>query len=135
MAIDFTSANGQVRAIIPDIDEENLIFQTAPPAGTDLIDVYLTIEKGNVKRAAAMAIEAIARDEALLLKVIRMGIYEADGAKLANTLLESARMYRVQADADELRDGADAGFEIAEQIGTSWQEAEHIWHEAQRRGG
>lgn len=135
MPIDFTTPNGQVRAIIPDIDEENLIFQTAPPAGTDLIDVYLTIEKGNVKRAAAMAIEAIARDEALLLKVIRMGIYEADGAKLANTLLESARMYRTQADTDELRDGEDAGFEIAEQIGTSWQEAQHIWHEAQRRGG
>lgn len=134
MPIDYTTKNGQVRAIIPDIDEQNLIFQTAPPAETDLINVYLTIEKDNVKRAAAMAIEAIARDEALLLKVIRMGIYEADGAKLANTLLDSARALRQQADADDLRDEEDAGFDIAEQIGTHWQENQYLYNEALKRG-
>jgi hypothetical protein len=95
MPIDYTTAAGQVRALIPDVDEANLLFTD------DQIDAYLAIEGGIVKRAAAVALETAASNEALVSKVIRTQDLQTDGAKVSDALLKRAAELRRQVDEDD----------------------------------
>lgn len=65
------------------------------------IDGYLELEGGNVKRAAAQAIDTIADNEALASKVYRSQDVGTDGAKIADALRKRATALRAQADADD----------------------------------
>ena len=103
MAIDYTTPVGQVRLLVNDIDEGNLagglVFTD------DQINAFLTLETGNVKRAAAQAIDTIADNEALASKVITDHQLQTDGAKLADALRKRAAALRDQADVDPELEG------------------------------
>lgn len=91
MAIDYDSSVGRVRLLISDTDEpENLILTD------EQILAFLDMESDRVRLAAAAALEAIARSEALKSKVIRTLDLQTDGAKLAAELRASAKDLREQ---------------------------------------
>jgi hypothetical protein len=97
---DVASSRGQVRLLVPDSSPTTYVFEDAE------IDAFLTLESGSVRRAAAMALETLASNEALVLKVIRILELSTDGAKTADALLKRAALLRSQADEVEAADGA-----------------------------
>ena len=115
MPIDYETAAGQVRLLITDIhvdDDANpdQIFADAQ------ITAFLAIEGASVLRAAAMALETIAVDQALVLKVIRTLDVTTDGAKVADSLMKRAAALRAQADDDEAEDDDFAIAEFADPV-------------------
>lgn len=115
---DLATNVGKVRRTIPDRDESNPIFSN------EEIESFLDDEADNVKRATAFAIETIATDQTLVLKVITLQNLSTDGARVADALLKRARMLRDNADYDEQADGG--GFDYAEQINNAFGERELI---------
>ena len=106
MAIDYTTPAGRVRLLAADTDE------TDPVLTNDQVDAFLAIEGDNIQRAAALALETIAVDQALVLKVIKTLDVSTDGAKVADTLLKRAAVLRAQ--ADQVDEDADDDFAVAE---------------------
>lgn len=111
-----------IRALIPDL-------QAAPERlFTDAqLQVYLDID-ANPVRAAALAIEAVATNEALLLKNLTItgaGTLRTDGARVSDALLARARQLRATAD-----EGGD--FEIAELVVNPTTAAQRLYKQAQR---
>jgi hypothetical protein len=106
MPIDYTTAAGQVRLLIADTDENEQVLDD------NQIDGFLSLEGDNVFRAAALALETIAVDQALVLKVIRTLDVQTDGAKVSTELRARAKDLRARADDDA--DSADDDFAIAE---------------------
>ncbi len=90
MAIDFTTDVGRVRLLLNDVDEANLVFTSAE------ITAFLAIEGGNVKLAAAQAIDTNASNEALASKVLKDHQISTDGAKVADALRKHAASLREQ---------------------------------------
>lgn len=111
MPVDYTTSAGQVRLLITDpyVDGDTSDAQVFTD---DQVDAFLTMEGSNVYRAAAMALETIAVDQALVLKVIRTLDVQTDGAKVADSLLKRAAALRQRADDDA--DSADDDFAVAE---------------------
>lgn len=95
MAIDYSSAVGQVRLLAADTDEANLLLTD------EQVTALLGLEGDNVKRAAAAALETIARSEALISKKITTQDLSTDGPAVAKALLDSATALRGQADSDD----------------------------------
>jgi hypothetical protein len=81
---------GKVRLLIPDRVSADAVFND------EEIETFLGVEGDNVKLAAALALETIAADEALVQKVQRTLTEETDGAKLAKALLDRASGLRNQ---------------------------------------
>lgn len=104
MAIDYSSPVWLVRVLVNDVDEgapDGFVFTD------DEITAYLALERGNVKRAAAQAIDTIADNEALASKVLKDHQLSTDGAKVADSLRKRAAALRAQADRDD--DESDDG--------------------------
>ncbi len=118
---DPTTSRGQVRLLCTDTDAANQIFSDAE------IDTFLTLEDSEVKGAAALALETIASQEALILKCLKVGDVTTDGAKLAKTLMDRAS--RLRADVDGV-----ATFDWAEQTLTSFAAEQILWNDALRGG-
>lgn len=118
---DVTTDRGKVRMLAADRVQADAIFDD------DEIDAFLSMESSNIRRAAAMALDTIASDQALVLKVIKTLDLETDGAKLAGAL-------RAQAQALRDQENETGAFAIAEMVNTSsgWQEK--IWKDAMRSG-
>ena len=95
MAIDYTTDRGKIRALIPDVDEDNFVLTDA------LIDAYLAVSQDNVYIATALALEAIATDETLTYKVVRTDDLSVDGTSGAKLLLDRAKGYRAAAEQAE----------------------------------
>lgn len=97
----------QVRLLTADVGTgENQVL-------TDLqVGGYLDLNDGNVRRAAADVLDAIAISEALVSKVIRTQDLATDGSKVAATLQARAAQLRAQADAQDA--DVDGGLEIVE---------------------
>lgn len=94
---------GRVRLLISDTavsDPTRLIF-----SDEEIAD-FLALSSG-VKRAAALALDTIAADLAMVLRVIKSFDLATDGAKTAEALRRQAQALRDQADRDE--DDADDG--------------------------
>jgi hypothetical protein len=118
---------GKVRLLIPDRDSTDYIFED------DEITALLVMEGSVVKRAAALALETIASDQALTLKVIKLLDLTTDGAKVSDALLKRATTLRSQADeADMAEDGGL--FDIAELVPNEFAWRERIYNEALRDG-
>lgn len=109
--VDYTTPNGQVRLLIADLlptDGGQLLTD-------DQIAGYLALNDGNVRRAAADALDAIASSEALVSKVITSQDLNTDGAKVAQALRAHADRLRSLADAQD--DADDEGvFDIVDTL-------------------
>lgn len=95
---DVTTDRGKVRMLIPDSNASAYVFEDTE------IDAYLSIEDG-IRRATALALETLASNEALVLKVIRILDLQTDGARTSDALLKRAALLRGQADADDAASG------------------------------
>lgn len=107
VVLDPTTDLGQVRLLIADVDESNLLFTDAQ------ITAFLTLNSGSVRRAAAQALDVIAGSEAMVSKKIRSQDLSTDGPAVADALRKQAAELRRQEDNGE-GDPEASGFEIAE---------------------
>jgi hypothetical protein len=105
---DYTTAIGQVRLLIPDVEQlDNLADPSAAAAyifSDPQVQAFLTLYSNNVKRAAAQAKLVLATSEALINKVIKTADYTTDGAKLGAELRAQAAALQAEADKDEAED-------------------------------
>ena len=98
----YTTDVGKVRLLCTDVTEPYIFSD-------EQITAFLDVTGGNVKRAAALALDVIASDEVLLTKVIRTDDLSVDGAKVADALRKNAQALRDQANADDAA-GLDESF-------------------------
>lgn len=126
MPYDPTTDAGRVRLLITDTsdDEDVRLF------ADDEIDTFLLLEGSNVFRAAALALETVAVNEALVLKVIRTLDVQTDGAKVAESLLKRAALLRTRA-LDDIEDAAD-DFAVAEFADPVFGRRERFWRQVDR---
>lgn len=110
-----------VRLLIADVDTNN------PLITDEQIQVYLDLNTGRVRRAAADALDAIAVSEALVSKKIRTQDLTTDGPALAAELRAHAKRLRDQGDAEE--DDTWGGFSLVDTLPAS-RRPEHTQHEA-----
>lgn len=110
MAIDFTTDVGKVRLLISDVDEAAFTFSDAE------INAFLDLEGDDVRIAAAVALETLASNEALVFKKMRAErLLEVDGTAVAKALMERAAALREQASTDaDTFEIADGGLGLAE---------------------
>lgn len=105
---DYSTAIGQVRLLIPDVEQlantANMAADAAYLFNDSQIQAFLTLYSSNVKRAAAQAKLVLATSEALINKVIRTADYTTDGAKLGAELRAQAADLRAEADKDDSED-------------------------------
>jgi hypothetical protein len=113
--------SGRVRLLIPDSRATGYVFED------EEILAFLSLEIG-VKRAAALALETIASDQALTLKAITLLDLTTDGAKVSDALLKRAGSLREQATLEE--EGQGEGFAIAGVIVDSHTLEQAYWQRA-----
>lgn len=108
MPIDVTTPVGQVRLLCADMAEAkgDQLFTDGH------LEAFLTLEGDNVFEAAALALETMAVDQVMVLKVVKLLDVQTDGAKVADALLKRAATLRQRAADDS--DTADDDFAVAE---------------------
>lgn len=108
---DYTTAVGQVRLLIPDVEQLGDLANPSNPAAyifsDPQIQAFLSLYSNNVKRAAAQAKLVLSTSEALINKVIKTDDLATDGAKLAQELRAQAQMLMAEADKDDTEDSYD----------------------------
>ena len=108
---DYTTAVGQVRLLIPDVEQLGDLAAPSNPAAyifsDPQIQAFLSLYSNNVKRAAAQAKLVLATSEALINKVIRTYDFQTDGAKLGAELRAQAQALQAEADRDDLEESSD----------------------------
>lgn len=90
MAIDYDAPEGQVRLLIADTG-------TSPILDDGQINGFLSLNDGNVRLAAADALDAIASSEALISKAIKTQDLQTNGPATATALRDHANQLRQQA--------------------------------------
>jgi hypothetical protein len=114
---DYATGIGQVRLLIPDVDQlENPADSTADAEyifDDHQIQAFLSMSNNSIKRAAAEAKMVLAASETLISKVIRTDDLQTDGAKLGAELRAQARELRAQAVEEETYDSYEE-FEIVD---------------------
>lgn len=109
---DYTTAIGQVRLLVPDV--EQLTSSVDPSADASYlfndsqIQALLSLYANSIKRAAAQAKLILATSEALINKVIKTDDLSTDGAKLAAELRAQAAFLMSEADKDDTEDSYDS---------------------------
>lgn len=89
---DVSTDIGKVRLLLTDLDSTQPIF----PNDT-YIQAFLDLELGDVKCAAALGMETIAGNQALLLKCIQLLDLKTDGKSVADAMLKVATQMRTNA--------------------------------------
>ena len=111
---DPTTDLGRVRLLIPDTESTDAYFEDAE------ITAFLSLNDGDVRLAAAQALDTLASSNALILKVITQNGVSTNGAAVATALRAQAAELRRQAETGGLGDDAeDATWDWAETVGTS----------------
>lgn len=123
---DLTTNLGKVRLLIVDKDSANPIFQD------NEIDYFLTAEGSNVKRAAALAYETIAGNQAFVLKVIKLLSLSTNGEATARSLLAVAQRFRDQAAYDEST--TSDNFDYAEVVYDDFTARQRLLNQIERLG-
>lgn len=118
MAIDYTTAVGKVRILIPDTEQIDYNDDGEPAYlfTDEQLQVYIDLhgeDSPGIHRATADAVEALGTSEAYISKVVRTEDLQTDGAKVANALYVRARQLRQAADDEEQKEAWDA-FELVE---------------------
>lgn len=121
---DPTTNVGRVRRTIPDKDEFNAFWTD------DEIESFLLDEDNNWRRATALALETMASDDLLVLKVVKVQNIETNTDRMMTALMKRAQKLRDDAVVEEANAG-DA-FEVAEVIVTDFQLRERIMGQALR---
>lgn len=115
---DYTTPLGQVRLLCTDV--------SAPYAFSDeAILAFLVLASDNVKRAGAYALDVLASDEALLVKVVRTDDLSVNGAAVADVLRKNAAALRDQANSDDQRE-LDESFVVVFDQDACWPEGTPI---------
>lgn len=105
---DSTTDAGIVRLLIGDTNDDGHLFEDAE------ITAFLTLNGNRTRLAAAQALEAIAANQVMVLKVMTLHDLQLDGAAVARELRLQATSLRGQ-DADGIGEtDADDLFDIAE---------------------
>lgn len=126
VTVDYATTIGQVRLLIADTDENQAIFQD------DAITAFLAMAlDGDVKRAAASALLAIAANEAFVHKRIRILDLQTDGPAVARELREQAKMLRLEAEQDEAAEEGGA-FDTIEMVNSPAAYSELLLKQHQR---
>ncbi len=90
------SDRDRVRLLITDVQLADPLFQD------EELDDLLLFEGGDIRMAAAQALDIIASDEVLVDKVRTIGNYRTDGAKVADSLRARAESLRNQAAGEDV---------------------------------
>jgi hypothetical protein len=117
---------GKVRLMIPDRDEANRFFED------DELSTFLTLEVNNIRRAAALSLETMASDQAMVLKVTKILDLSVDGTRVATSLMERAKLLRDQ--ATFIEEQGDAGFDVAETVGNDFAYRDVLYKDWLRNG-
>lgn len=100
MAVDYGTAVGQIRLLIPDLDEANPIFTD------EQLEAFLTMTGGYVDGATARALRTIASNSLMLYQVA----IRSDDGSVGHASATAAELMRR---ADALEKGtADIGFNL-----------------------
>ena len=127
---DPTTDRGRVRLQIGDTDTVNADRQLFTDAE---IDAFLALNTSIVKLAAADALEAIAANQLMVLKVMKNMDVTTDGSKVADSFRELAKDLRKS--WLEVGDGSFEGaFDWAEFADTDFAKRERILKEYERTG-
>lgn len=114
---DVTTDIGKVRLLLMDMDVSSPIFPD------DLqIQALLDMELGDVKQGAALGMETIAGNRALVLQVIQLLDLKTDGASVAKAMLSVAQRLRDTANSDW------AGIDFAEVVDDSMFVMREKWY-------
>lgn len=121
---DITTDVGKLRLLLVDVDSSNPIFQDSE------LEVFLSLKNGNLQRAAALAYRAIAGNQTLVLKVIKLLQLQTDGASVGRELRQLATAFDDSATFDD----AAAGnlFDWAEMVLNPFSERERLLNEIAR---
>jgi hypothetical protein len=122
---DVSSDVGKVRMLIPDRDYDSKFFED------EEIEAFLGLEESNIREATALALETMASDQAMVLKVIRLMDLTTDGQKTSQALLERAKLLREQALEEEMAEEGGA-FDIAEWVVDDFSYRNRLWNEMLR---
>lgn len=118
-APDFTTDIGKVRLLISDVDP----IIGARTFSDDEIQAFLDLE-GDIRLAAASALETLASNEVLLYKKVRAGrLIETDAPAVAAALMQRAQALRDQSNEDgafAIADGGPCFAELAEIPSRDW---------------
>lgn len=102
-----------VRALIPDVEKlSDPVNATAPAEylfADSMIQIFLALNKGSIRRAAADACEAIGTSEMLILKKMTDHGLTTDGAALAKEYGAKAERLRKRAKDEDDDEEADVG--------------------------
>jgi hypothetical protein len=114
---------GKCRMLIPDRVSASAIFSD------EEITAFLGLET-DVRCATAMALETIASDQVLTLKVMTLLDVSTSGDRVAASLLARAKLLREQ--AEQALSLASGGFDIAEMVTTDFAGRERLYNQALR---
>lgn len=120
---DVTTDVGKIRLLITDTDSADPIFSDQE------IDAFQSLET-TIRSTAALALETIARSEALTQKVIKTLQLSTDGAKLSQELRQHAAALRAQDMA--VNDPDDVFFDVAEWVNGTFSANDILWRNAAR---
>lgn len=124
---DVSTDVGKIRLAIFDTNPDAYIFEDGE------LSAFLSMEGSNIKRAAALALETMASNEAYVLKAIRLLDISTDGSKTAASLMQRAAALRQQADRDDAAASGGA-FDVAEWAVSDFAWRERILTQDQRNG-
>ena len=114
---------GKLRLLIPDKESSDYIF------ADEELEAFLALE-GDIRSAAALALETIAANQALVLKVMRLLDVQTDGARVAEVLMARAALLRKQAEEEAI--AAGSGFDWAEMLTTDFAVRDRLVNEMLR---
>jgi hypothetical protein len=120
---DLTTDVGRVRRTIPDKTEATAIWSD------EEIESFIE-DEGDWRRASAAALEAIASNHLLVLKVVRIHNLETNTDRLARELMARAKLIRTQANEADVNAGDS--WDVAEVIVTDSQFRERLWNQRLR---
>lgn len=125
---DPTNDIGKVRMMIPDRVESDALLTD------EEIEAYLDMNGDDVRYAAADALDMIASDQALTLKVITLMDLRTDGPATARALMERADKLRTLADNEEAAAEAEDGglLDYGEMVYDEFTRRERVVKRAER---
>jgi hypothetical protein len=119
---DLSTNVGKVRMLVPDTKAAAYVFEDAE------YTAMLTLESNDVRCAAALALETIASDVTMTLKVITINGLSTNGPATATALMARAAKLREQAAA--VAELGSAGFDIAEMVLDQFSWLDKVQNEA-----